>query len=108
MRLRPQDEHCSLKHTLPPVQIAELAVDRRDHRLGQQIGRHDPRQLLEAAEVTDDGGERRRDDRLIERRQEQRQQQAAEDDEDLPVRQRFIGRGCRERGCRHGAALGKN
>ena len=76
--------------SLPPVQVAELAEERRRDRLREQVGGDDPRELVEAAEVADDRGERGGHDRLVDRRQQHAQDQAAEDDHDLPLGQRLI------------------
>ena len=43
-----------LQHDLSAVEITELAVNRRDDRLRQQITGDDPRQMLETAELADD------------------------------------------------------
>jgi hypothetical protein len=45
---------------LAPVEVAELAVERRRDGRGEQVGRDDPRQVVEAAEVAGDGRERGR------------------------------------------------
>jgi hypothetical protein len=63
------------------MEIAQLAVDRRDDRLREQLPGDDPREVLQSAQVADDRRQRGRDDGGIERGQEQRQQEAAERDE---------------------------
>ena len=74
-----QEEHeRDLQDALAPVQVAELAVQRPDHRRGQQVGGHHPGEVLQAAEVADDRRQRRRHDRLVERRDEQHEQERAE------------------------------
>jgi hypothetical protein len=60
--------------TFAPVEIAELAVQRPDYRRGEQVGGHDPGQVLQSSEVADDRRERRRHDRLVERRDEQHEE----------------------------------
>src|SRR5690606_18189816 len=55
-----------------------------DDRLRQQIGRDDPRQPLQPAQLSHDRGQCRRDDRRVQRREQHRQQQPAERDEYLP------------------------
>jgi hypothetical protein len=76
-----EDHHRRLQHALAAVEVAELAVERGHHGLGEQVGGDDPRQPLETAELADDGGQRRGDDRRVERGEQQHEQQAAEDDE---------------------------
>jgi len=49
-----------LHHDLSPVQVAELSVHRRDDGLRQQISGHDPRQVLESAQIAHDRRERGR------------------------------------------------
>jgi hypothetical protein len=66
-----EDHDRGLEHELPAVQVAELPVQRRGHRRGQQVGGHDPGQVLDPAEVADDRRQGGRDDRLVERRQQQ-------------------------------------
>ena len=77
-----------LEQPLAPVEVAELAVERRRDRRREQIRRDDPRQMVEAAEVADDRRQRGRDDRLVECREQQAEHEPAEHDEHLAVRQR--------------------
>ena len=74
-----EDDDRREEHGLAPVHVAELAVDRRRDGRGEQVRRDDPRQVVEAAQVTDDRGQRRGDDRLVERRQEHAEHQRGED-----------------------------
>ena len=76
-----QDQR-ALQHDLAPVEVAELAVQRRHRRHRQQVGGDHPRQVLEPAELADDRRQRGRDDRLVQRRQQHHQHQAADDDQD--------------------------
>ena len=69
-----------LEHDLASVEVAELPVQRAGHRRREQVGGHDPGQVLEAAEVADDRRQRRRHDRLVERREQDDEHQRAEDD----------------------------
>ncbi len=75
---RGADEKEHDAHALPPVQIAELSVERRDHRLREQIRGDDRRQVRESAELADDCRQRSGDDRGVERREQHRQEQSAE------------------------------
>ena len=84
-----QEEHeRELEDALAAVEVAELPVQRPDHRRREQIRGHDPREVLEAAEVADDRRQRRRHDRLVERRDEEDEEQRAEDQAPL-TRRRF-------------------
>ena len=82
-----QEEHeRALQHDLAPVEVAELAVERRDDRDRQQVGGDHPRDVLQPAEVADDRRQRGRDDRLVERREQHHQHQRAEDHPEAPRR----------------------
>jgi hypothetical protein len=82
-----QEQHQrDLEHDLASVEIAELAVDRGDRGLGEQVGGDHPGDVAEAAEVTDDRRQRGGDDRLVQRRHQHHQHQAAEDDADAARR----------------------
>ncbi len=59
--------------------IGEFAVERRHHRGRQQIGRDDPRHVLDIAQHAADGRQGRCDDRLVERRQQHDHHQADDD-----------------------------
>ena len=80
-----EDADAREHHGAPPVDVAELAVERRDHGGGQQIGGHHPRQQLEVAEVAPDGRQRGGDDGLVERGQEHRQHEAEHDGADVAM-----------------------
>ena len=72
-------------HGAPPVDVAELPVERRDHGGGQQIGRDHPRQQFKIAEIAPDGRQRGGDDGLVERGQEHRQHETEHDGADLAM-----------------------
>ena len=78
---RARDEQADRRehHDAAAVDVGELAVERRHHGRGQQIGDDDPGQVLEVAEVAADGRQGGGDDGLIERGQEHAQHQAVED-----------------------------
>ena len=76
----------------PPVDVAELPVERHGDRRREQVRGEDPRVLREAAEVADDLRQRGRDDRLVERREQQRDHQARVDREDPADRVAVAGR----------------
>jgi hypothetical protein len=46
-----EDHDRALERPLAAVEIAELAVQRPGDRRREQVGRHDPREVLQAAEV---------------------------------------------------------
>ena len=71
-----QDRH--EEDGLAPVHVAELAVDRRRDRRGEQVRGDDPGEVVEPAEVADDGRQRNRDDRLVERGEEHAEHQRDE------------------------------
>jgi hypothetical protein len=73
----------------PPVDVAELAVERRHGRRGEEVGRDDPGQVRDIVQVAPDRRQGGGDDRLIERRQQHRQHDADYDRPDLGVRQRW-------------------
>jgi hypothetical protein len=74
-----EDHDRRLQDSFPAVEVAQLSVDRPGDSGRQQVGRDDPGELRDAAEVPDDRRQGGRDDRLIERRQQQHEQQRAED-----------------------------
>jgi hypothetical protein len=75
--LRPHRAERALQDDLAPELVPELSVQRRDDRLREQVGGHDPRDVAQPPEVADDRRQSRGDDRLIERREEQHEHQAA-------------------------------
>src|ERR1051325_6321671 len=78
-----QEEHDgALEHALSTVEIPELAIERGDDGLREQVGGDDPRKVLDTAELAHDRGEGGGDDGRVERGKEHGQDEAAEDDED--------------------------
>ncbi len=73
-----QDDR-TLQDALATVEVAELAIQRRNGGLREQESARHPRQAAESAEVTDDRGQGCRDDRLVERREQHHQHQPPED-----------------------------
>ena len=94
-----EDDDRRQEHGLAPVHVAELAVDRRRDRRGEQVGRHDPGEVVEAAEVADDRRQRGRDDRLVERRQEHAEHQRGEDGRERAAGERRVLLGRRLASC---------
>ena len=74
-----EDHERDLQDAFAAVDVAELAVQRADHGRGEQVGGHDPGEVLQPAQVADDRRQRRRHDRLVERRDEEHEEQRAED-----------------------------
>ncbi len=74
-----EDDDRGQEDGLAPVHVAELAVDRRRARRGEQVRGDDPGEVVEAAEVADDRRQRRRHDRLVERGQEHAEHERHED-----------------------------
>src|SRR5262249_50624340 len=86
-----EDHDRALEHLLAAVEVAELPVERPGDRRREQVGGHDPREVLETAEIADDRRQRGRDDRLVECRQQQHEQQGAEDQPDAFLLLRLLG-----------------
>jgi hypothetical protein len=74
-----EDQDRSLEDRLAAQHVAELPVERRRDRGGEQVRRHDPGQVVQPAEVADDRRQGGRDDRLVERGQEHPEHQCGED-----------------------------
>jgi hypothetical protein len=91
---------------LAAVDVAELAVERRDDRRGDEVGGGRPGLVVQALEVVGDGPDGRGDDGLVERGEEHAHHQADEDGDDLPVAQR-PGRGIDRRGGRRVSGGGR-
>ena len=91
---RTSDEEANRQqhHTAAPVNVGELAVERRHHRRRQQIGNDDPGQILEIAELAADGGQGGSDDGLIERREKHPEHQAVEDIAHIGLGKPRVGR----------------
>ena len=68
-RANQKDPDGGLEYALPPIQISELSVQRNGDRLGEEVGRHDPRQALHAPELSHDRRQGGGDNRRIERRE---------------------------------------
>ena len=71
-----------LEQALAAMSVAELAPQRRRRGGRDDVGRDDPRDVAEAAELAGDRRQRRREDRLIEHRRQHRQDDRRERDED--------------------------
>ena len=71
------------QESLAAVHVTELAVEQRGDGGRQNVGRHHPRQVVQAAEVADDARQRSRDDQLVEHRDDEREQQTWQHDQDL-------------------------
>ena len=76
-----EDDDRGLEEHLAPVQVAQLAPQRRGHGGRQQVGGHHPRQVGQPVQVAGDRGQRGRHDRLVQRGQQHPEQQRADDDQ---------------------------
>ena len=85
-RAHQEDDDGRLEDALPPVEVAELAVERDDGGLGQEVRGHHPGQMGEPAELGDDGRERGGDDGAVERGEEENHDEAGEDRAAVPGR----------------------
>ena len=74
-----EDQDRGEEHGLAPEHVAELPVQRGRDRRGEQVGGHDPGEVIEPAQVADDRRQRRRDDGLVERGEEHAEHQRGED-----------------------------
>ena len=79
------------EHGLAPEHVAELAVERRRDGRGQQVRRHDPGEVVEAAELADDRRQGGRDDRLVERGEEHAEHQRDEDRRERATLKPLVG-----------------
>ena len=84
-----RDQH----HRAPAVDVGQLAVERRRHGRGEQIGRHHPGDIVEIVEADGDRRQRRRDDGAVERAEEHRQQDREHDRAHGRVVERPVGGG---------------
>ncbi len=84
---RAEDEHRDREHEelLAPVEVAELAVDRRRDGAGDQVGGRHPGLHRQPLQVVGDGADRRADDGLVEGTEEHAHHQARQDGHDLLV-----------------------
>jgi hypothetical protein len=89
-----EDDQGPLEDHLAPVEIAELPVERRDHRDREQVRGDHPGEVVEAPEIPDDRRQSGGDDRLIERRQQHRQHQRPDDDQNARPRGCLRRDGC--------------
>ena len=95
-RAHQEDRDRGQEDGLAPEHVAELAVEGRGDGRGEEVGGHDPGEVVEAAELADDRRERRRDDRLVERRQEHAEHERDEHRRQRPSRQPLLRNLCRE------------
>ena len=80
-----EDRDGEEEELLAPVDVAELAVERRRDRGGDEVCRRDPGLAGEVVEVVGDDTHGARDDRLVERSEEHPHHEADEDGDDLLV-----------------------
>ena len=70
------------------MDVGEFAVKRRHGGAGEKIGRDDPGQVIEVAEMAPDRRQCGGNNRLVERPKEHRQHDAEDDGPDFRVRER--------------------
>ena len=80
-----EDTDAREHHGAPPVDVAELTVERRDHSRCQQIGRHVHGSSSKSPKIAPDGRQRGGDDGLVERGEEHRQHEAEHDGADVAM-----------------------
>ncbi len=87
---RAEDENADgeQQNGTPPVDVGELAEQRRGGGQREKISSDHPGQIIDIAEALADGGQCRRDDRLFERGEEHRQHDAGDDGADRGVIER--------------------
>ena len=97
-RRRHEDRKRHEHHALAAEHVAELTIDRRRHRVGDQIGDHHPGHAPDLADRRRDRRQRRRHDGLVDHRQEHRQHDRgkhAEEQAARRIRRRLLGGGWR-------------
>ena len=93
-----EDDDRGDEELLPPVHVAELAVERRGDRGREDVGRHHPGQVRDPAQVTHDPRQRGAHDEVVQHGQQDRHQQPGQHDhhlargQELPARSARAGR----------------
>ena len=82
-----EDDDRDDEESLPPVHVAELAVERRGDGGRENVGGHDPGQVRHAAEVADDPRQRGAHDQVVEHGQQDGEQQPGQYDHHLARRE---------------------
>ena len=78
-----EDDDAREQRHPPPMDVGELAVERRHGGGGEQIGRHHPGQMRHVAELAPDRRHGGGDDGLVQRRQEHGEHDAEDDGADI-------------------------
>ena len=84
-RAEQEDDDRDLEDQPAPVEVGDLAPQRRGRGRGEQVGGDDPRQLVQPAELADDAGQGGADDALVEGEQQHAGHHPGQDDQDLAV-----------------------
>ena len=87
-----EDDDRGDEELLPPVHVAELAVERRGDRGREDVGGHHPGQVRDPAEVAHDPRQRGAHDEVVEHGQQDRQQQPGQHDHHLARREELPAR----------------
>ncbi len=81
-----ENDDGSLKEDLTAILVPQLSPQRGRDRRGQQIRRHDPREMGAAVEIPHNGRERSGDDRPVESGQQEPEEERTEDEPEPPLR----------------------
>ena len=93
-----EDDDRGDEELLPPVHVAELAVERRGDRGREDVGRHHPGQVRDPAQVAHDPRQRGAHDEVVEHGQQDRHQQPGQHDEHLARGEELPARSARGTG----------
>ncbi len=80
-----EDHQADLEDDTAPELVAQLAVERSDHGLGQEIRRGDPRDVVQPAEVAGNGRQGGGHDGRVECRHQHDEHQSREDQGEVPT-----------------------
>ena len=80
-----EDDCCHLVGELAAIDVAELAVDRRDHRERHQIRSHDPGDLIHSSEVAHDSRDSHIQDAGVQSGEEHPRDDCHQDDSQLAL-----------------------
>jgi hypothetical protein len=82
-----EDDDRDLEDQPAPVEVGDLAPQRRGRGRGEQVGGDDPRQLVQPAELADDARQGGADDALVEGEQQHAGHDPGQHEQDLAVRE---------------------
>ena len=73
-----EDHQADLEDDAATELVTQLSVERRDHRLSEQVGGRHPRDVVKPTQVAGDGRQRGRHDRGVQRRHQHDEHQPGE------------------------------